>query len=200
MRSAINDYENNRIDEAKSKFLRVADSAGDVDPCVFEYLYLIAKYEDCADSHDAALWNEKFVDAIIGLAGKGDIKSQLKLADLHFFGDRVPPNLAYAREVYTRLAEKGVAEAQYRLATIYKHGQCELPADSEQYVQWLVASAENGFHEAEYELAMLLLSGSVVTSEDHAKALILLRRAAAQGYKMASAMLVEIERQDTGAS
>jgi TPR repeat protein len=194
VRSAVADYENGRIEEAKSKLLRVVASADEIEPEVFEYLYLIAQYEEPKDQTAVERWKEQFVAAVKNRAAGGDIKWQLKLATMCEYGDRVPIDHAYTREATRNLAQAGVAEAQYRLAAMYARGRCGVEANELQYVGWLELAATNGFPEAQHEFALLLLSGDPVTDADRAKALELLRHAARAGFKIAESTLLTLTR------
>jgi TPR repeat protein len=194
LKSAIADYEANRIEEARRKLLEVSANSGRPDPRAFEYLYLISKYEEPTDLAAAEVWCGRFVEAVKELAHAGSIEWQLKLATMCQFGDRVPVDQSYALATIAKLADSGSPEAQYRYATMQKHGQCGLVADQEAYVQWLEVAANNGFGEAQHEFALLLLSGDHVTPADRAKALTLLRKASDGGNAQAKLALAELGR------
>ena len=57
-----------------------------------------------------------------------------------------------ALDCYLRAAESGQAEAQYRLALMYRDGE-GAEKDYEAYCMWLNKAAESGYVDAQFELA-----------------------------------------------
>ena len=98
----------------------------------------------------------------------------------------------YARAVQLLkpLAEKGNAEAQYRLAGFYRMGT-SVEKSHEAAVLWLKRAADQGYAKAQYNLGMMYDNGWGVNL-DHIMAEQWFKLAAAQGYDMAVAKLREI--------
>jgi len=77
------------------------------------------------------------------------------------------------------LAEKGDAEAQYRMGLMYEYG-AGVPADKAQMVAWLRKAAEQGHPAAECELGILYSLGEGVAHDD-AQAVQWFRKSAEHG-------------------
>ena len=88
-------------------------------------------------------------------------------------------NFAQSLALLGPVAEKGVADAQYRLAIMYQNGlgvvRNELLA-----MKWMVAAANQGFPLAQHGLGFMYMEGDCVAKNGE-KAVLWFRRAAEQG-------------------
>jgi TPR repeat protein len=98
-----------------------------------------------------------------------------------------------AAAVLRRAAEAGNADAQYKLASLYKLGR-GVPQDDEQSFRWMKAAAEKGHQRAQLNLGRMLLTGRGA-SLDVAQARLWLQKAVAQGNEDAVKLLAEIAAQ-----
>ena len=125
------------------------------------------------------------------LAEAGQAAAQLQLGLLHYHGQGVPESNEAAHRWFERAARQGLAEAQFRLGTMYAFGHAAAPADEDPNrlaAQWFFEAASQGHADAQYSLGILFLTGSgVVQSTDEAEKWI--GRAAAQGHADARAYL-----------
>jgi len=95
---------------------------------------------------------------------------------------------AFAREDYdtaiapcAELAERGDAEAQFRLGWMYDEGDAEFPEDNLKAVRWYATAAKQGHAESQYSLGWMYDEGEGVP-EDDAIAVEWYRLAAEQGH------------------
>jgi uncharacterized protein len=98
---------------------------------------------------------------------------------------------ASSLEQLTTLAEKGNAEAQLKLAELYRTGK-GAAQNVEEAAKWYRKAAEQGVAEAQFKLGELLLE-----SKDAAKhaveAATWLEKAASQGFKAATDKLADLK-------
>ena len=92
-------------------------------------------------------------------------------------------DFARAAKELRPLAEKGNAEAQYRVGLMYEYGK-GFPQDKVQAVNWLRKSATQGHIQAQVEIAVILATGDGV-SQDDKQAVEWFRKAAEQGNVIA---------------
>jgi len=97
-------------------------------------------------------------DPLHDAAEKGDVPSQLALADAFFFGRGRPVNPALAAYWYRKAAEKGSAEAQYNLAACFEFGW-GVHASRISACDWYAKAAAQGLNRAIIRRAELLFSG-----------------------------------------
>jgi hypothetical protein len=107
-----------------------------------------------------------------------DVEAALRIADYD--------TAAKALEAH---AKKGVAEAQYRLAGLYRTGRGVTQNDAHAF-QWMRSAAEQGHAAATEQLGMMLRTGRGV-APDEAQARQWLQRAAQSGSKTAARALAE---------
>jgi TPR repeat protein len=94
-------------------------------------------------------------------------------------------------EHYRALAEKGNAEAQVKLADLYRIGK-DLPQNFSEAAKWYRSAAEQGAAEAQFRLGELYFDGKGV-AQDVKEAANWLEKAAAQGHQAAKAKLSEMK-------
>ena len=92
-------------------------------------------------------------------------------------------DFARAAKELRPLAEKGNAEAQYRVGLMYEYGK-GFPQDKVQAVNWLRKSATQGHIQAQVEIAVILATGDGVPQDDK-QAVEWFRKAAEQGNVIA---------------
>jgi TPR repeat protein len=88
------------------------------------------------------------------------------------------------------MAEKGSAEAQTKLADLYKEGK-KVTQDLQESAKWYTKAAEKGFAEAQYKLGELYVEGKGVV-QNYKEGISWLRKSADQGYEAAKQKLQEI--------
>jgi TPR repeat protein len=100
-----------------------------------------------------------------------------------------PPNGSL--ENYKTLAEKGDAQAQIKLADLYRTGK-DVPQNFPEAAKWYRCAAEQGLPEGQFKLGELLFDGKGV-AQDSGEASKWIEKAAAQGYQAAKDKLLEIK-------
>ncbi|MBI5250334.1 MAG: sel1 repeat family protein [Desulfomonile tiedjei] len=85
------------------------------------------------------------------------------------------------------MAEKGSAEAQTKLADLYKEGK-NVAQNLEESAKWYKKAAEQGFAEAQHKLGELYLEGKGVVQNSQ-EAVKWLQKSADQGYTAAKERL-----------
>jgi len=88
-----------------------------------------------------------------------------------------------AAELFIQAAEKGNAQAQYDLGTLYNSGE-GVPIDRQKAAHWTAKAAESGLAEAQLDYAVMLIKG-VGVAKDHDKGLLMLKAAAENGNPVA---------------
>ena len=96
-------------------------------------------------------------------------------------------NYETAIKLFHQAAERGVAEAQFRLGYMYVLGE-GAARDDKKAVKWYRQAAEQGYAEAQFNLGVMYLLGWGV-AKDYKTAVKLYRQAAEQGYAVAQANL-----------
>ncbi len=91
-----------------------------------------------------------------------------------------------------KVAESGNAEAQYRLAALYRIGR-GVPQDDGLAFKWMKAAAEQNHARAQFNLGMMYLTGRGAPP-DAGAAKIWLQKAASQGYDGAAKLVAEISK------
>lgn len=94
-----------------------------------------------------------------------------------------PDDFAAQLQVLRPLAERGNAQAQYNVGTMYAAGQ-GVDRDPSAAFHWLQLAADQGYPNAEYDLAAAYANGEGVAQDD-AQAAAWTRKAAEQGVAMA---------------
>lgn len=84
-----------------------------------------------------------------------------------------------AMKEYRPLAERGNAEAQYRVGRMYEFGQ-GVPQDKAQGIVWIRKAASQNHADAQQELGVIYATGDGV-KQDNAQAVAWFRKAATQG-------------------
>jgi len=191
LRSAISDYEADRLEDAARKLVEITES-DDPPPDAFEYLYLIEKH-DRKNLSEAQRWAARYVDRVRSLADSGNREWRRKLAYMRQYGDRIKIDESKSLEEFQRLAEEGDAESQYHLSTLYAKGKCGLAANNDMYIMWLELAVSNGFPDAQYDLANIILSQNKLRGDDCARARNLLHQSAKAGFKMSEEALARLE-------
>src|SRR5215510_13474653 len=85
-----------------------------------------------------------------------------------------------AATLLRKAAESGNAEAQYRLASIYRSGR-GVPQDELLAFKWMKAAAEQNHRSAQFNVANMYLAGRGVAS-DMGLATVWLKKAASHGH------------------
>jgi hypothetical protein len=120
-------------------------------------------------------------------ANQGDANSQFNLALLYENGAGTPQNTKQAVYWYTKAAEQGHVEAQYKLGRLYTFsGDDEFPQDYKQAVFWYTKAAEQRHIFAQYNLGRLYrFSGDDGAPQDYKQAFFWYTKAAEKGHVFA---------------
>jgi TPR repeat protein len=86
-------------------------------------------------------------------------------------------------------AERGLADAQWMLGSLYLRGAPELPRDTARAEALLRRAAERGNPGAAFQLGIVLLSGADAVTPNQREALLWITRSAARGQKEAQDLL-----------
>ena len=105
---------------------------------------------------------------------------------------------ATAIKEYRPLAERGNAEAQYRIGRMYEFGQ-GYPQDKAQGITWIRKAAAQNHADAQQELGFIYASGNGVKRDD-AQAIDWWRKAATQGNEDAQLKLAVVYHTGQGAA
>ena len=114
--------------------------------------------------------------------GKDKSLQRLELTYLHYW-HRTTQDFKIDIKLLTVFAEKGDADAQYKLATMYAKGE-GVPQSHETAVQWITLAAEQGHTKALSCLGVIYLKG-VVVPQNYPIAIKALTQAAEQGDTVA---------------
>src|SRR5215831_18058100 len=95
-----------------------------------------------------------------------------------------------AATLLQKAAESGNAEAQYRLASLYRAGR-GVPQDEPLAFKWMKAAAERNHVNAQFNLATMYLAGRGV-APDISQAKVWLQKAASRGHDEATKLLAEV--------
>src|SRR5215468_7311495 len=95
-----------------------------------------------------------------------------------------------AATLLRKAAESGNAEAQYRLASLYRSGR-GVPQDEALAFKWMKTAAEQNHANAQFNVANMYLAGRGVAS-DAGLATVWLKKAASHGHDEAAKRLAEI--------
>lgn len=114
----------------------------------------------CADRKTP---EQKFADQEKKAVG-GDVLAWYSLGLMYERGVGVAQDKCQAALCYRKAAEKGQVEAQYRLGSLYYHGQGVqgVSRDVEQAAEWYKQAAEQGYTPAQAALGNMYLSGEGV--------------------------------------
>ena len=104
-------------------------------------------------------------------------------------------DFGHAATVLRKVAESGNAEAQYRLASLYRIGR-GVAQDDLLAFKWMKAAAEQNHTNAQFNLAKMYLAGRGVAL-DVGSAKVWLQKAASHGYDEAAKLLAEISMRRT---
>ena len=118
------------------------------------------------------------IAALTARAESGDAKAQLALGQA-FYETRDPEKLSQAVYRFTKAAERGNADAEWRLVGAYGAGE-GVPQDDSSAHYWFKKAAEDGQTQAQWALGMNYRDGRDV-ERDQQKAFDWFMRAAKQG-------------------
>lgn len=93
---------------------------------------------------------------------------------------------AYAKDLFTKAAQLGYTQSQYKLGSCYEYGTLTCPVDPRRSIAWYTKAAEKGDSEAELALSGWYLTGSEgVLQQNDEEAFLWARRAANKGLSKA---------------
>ena len=93
---------------------------------------------------------------------------------------------AYAKDLFTRAAQLGYTQSQFKLGQSYEYGSIACPVDPRRSIAWYTKAAEKGDPEAELALSGWYLTGSEgVLKQSDSEAYLWARRAANKGLSKA---------------
>lgn len=120
-------------------------------------------------------------------AEHGDVRAEVQLASMYYYGRGVPQDYAEAVRWYRKAADQSDAEAEYYLGFMYHEGK-GIPRDTAESGRWCRKAADQGYGKAEFALGNMYHEGKEV-SQDYAEAGRWYRKAADQGDPGAQAVL-----------
>ena len=92
----------------------------------------------------------------------------------------------YAKDLFTRAAQLGYTQSQFKLGQCYEYGSVSCPVDPRRSIAWYTKAAEKGDPEAELALSGWYLTGSEgVLKQSDSEAYLWARRAANKGLSKA---------------
>jgi len=92
----------------------------------------------------------------------------------------------YAKDLFTKAAQLGYTQSQYKLGQCYEYGNLTCPVDPRRSIAWYTKAAEKGDSEAELALSGWYLTGSEgVLKQSDSEAYLWARRAANKGLNKA---------------
>ncbi len=122
---------------------------------------------------------QTYSQELVKQAKKGDVTSQITLAECYFKGEGVKQDFSEAVKWWRKAAEKGDSNAQYSLGMSYYNGE-GIGIDYTEAVKWLEKSALQGNPDGQSSLGYCYCLGNGV-EQDYAKAVKWFTLAAEQG-------------------
>jgi uncharacterized protein len=90
-------------------------------------------------------------------AAQGNAEAQYNLGWMNLFGQGVPSNSKNMFKLHHVAAKQGHARAQCNLGRIYEEGDCGIPQDTNEAINWYSKAAAQGNPEAQAKLDSLTL-------------------------------------------
>ena len=120
-------------------------------------------------------------------ANQDDANSQFNLALLYENGVGIYRDGRKAVYWYTKAAQQGHVEAQYRLGTVYRFGYGEevVQTDFKKAVYWITKASEQGHIEAQYNLGLMYEYGEEAP-RDYIQAFFWYTKAVEKGHYFAN--------------
>lgn len=109
--------------------------------------------------------NQQALADLHDLAEEGYIPAQLHVGGLYLSAKHVARNAKTAMTWYRRAAERGSAEAHYRLANLLADGTQGVAKDISGAIQYYEKAYKNGFSDAAFSLAQIYEHGKDVDSD-----------------------------------
>ena len=125
---------------------------------------------------------EKGVEMMRGLAERGYLGAQLRMAKMYYEGNRVQKDEAMAAQWYQKAAEQGNAEAQFFLGWMYDSGR-GVPQNDGRAAAWYEKAAEQEHAGAQYNVGVMYQNGRGVLM-NYEKAAGWFEKAAYQGLSL----------------
>ena len=113
-----------------------------------------------------------------------------QLATKYEDGNGVPRDMGKAIALYRQAAEQGYVPAQTYLGVIYDKGR-GVQQDDAEAIRWFRLAAEKDDPQSQFNLGVLLIKGRG-TEKNEKEGWDLIRKAAGNGYKPASAALLRV--------
>lgn len=159
LRTAIDNYETDRMALAVAQFLELAEHDCEE---AFIYLSLIFREGDGVEKNDLAAvrYKRQYAQIIDAKASTGIAGYKLKLAYLLQFGDGMPIDTSRAFSLFLELAKDGCGEAKFHLSRIFSRGECGQKRDTGLELYWLNEATTAEWPMAIYYTALLLESTS----------------------------------------
>lgn len=115
-------------------------------------------------------------------ANKGNSKSQLKLAEIYYFGKGVKKDCNIALKWLEKSANEGNYYAQFNLASFYNEGDC-IKQDFKKAIEWYEKSANQGNPNAYFNIGIAYYKGKGVI-QNHQKGLEMFKKSLNQKDKL----------------
>lgn len=146
-----------------------------------------ADFDEATKAYLLGQFEQARYEALIA-ATDGNPKAQMLLGQLYFNGEGVPKDIPHALHWYNKAAEKGFADAQYRLGLLYHDGNQGVERNYDIAYKWLSKALESGIVAAREKLEWLFKTeqGNVVNLNENIE---VLKQVAASGNQQARFLL-----------
>ncbi|HTN95196.1 MAG TPA: tetratricopeptide repeat protein [Gallionella sp.] len=123
-------------------------------------------------------------------AASSDPGEMYQLATKYEDGNGMPRDMGKAIALYRQAAERGYVQAQTYLGVIYDKGR-GVQQDDAEAIRWYRLAAEKDDPQSQFNLGVFLIKGRG-TEKNEKEGWDLIRKAAGNGYKPASAALLRV--------
>lgn len=127
-----------------------------------------------------------------------NISAQLSLGLDFYHGRKGVKNRRTAFDWFAKAAEKGNADAQYNMGSIFDDGKEGIVKDDAKAIECYTKAAEKGHGGAQLTLGLMYFEGKGRITKDYVKAFELLKKAATSGNATAQFMVASMYRDGKG--
>lgn len=124
-----------------------------------------AEADACASAYAAREWKAALKSCAV-LAEKGDGPALVRLGLMHANGLGISRDDAAAVRLFRLAAERGHAEGELMLGSMYAAGEGGLKRDHQEAGRWFARAAEQGFAQGQLRLALAYRDGAGVPQDE----------------------------------